>query len=188
MDDLTVTHFQLVDYKGEYTAAHPAIQAFWKAFFALDEEERKKFLQFLSGSTRLPLAGMKELKAVIQPSSPEVCGKSLPTFTNKLFFSLFLLLILASIFWIFQTFRTMSKCSDVSGFLLNILKDSLLSETYSICCTASTYFFLLPSYLVTLLFGFQILSHIFLFFSWRSSLWYFFFSLLKSKFLSSFSF
>ncbi|KAF1770200.1 hypothetical protein GCK72_002018 [Caenorhabditis remanei] len=61
----------LVDYKGEYTAAHPAIQAFWKAFFALDEEERKKFLQFLSGSTRLPLAGMKELKAVIQPSSPE---------------------------------------------------------------------------------------------------------------------
>uniref|UniRef100_A0A1I7U902 HECT-type E3 ubiquitin transferase n=1 Tax=Caenorhabditis tropicalis TaxID=1561998 RepID=A0A1I7U902_9PELO len=61
----------LVIYKGEYSPSHAAIQAFWKAFFALDENERKKFLQFLSGSTRLPVAGMKELNAAIQPSSSE---------------------------------------------------------------------------------------------------------------------
>lgn len=62
---------ELMVYKGEYSSTHPAIQTFWKAFFALEEEERKKFLQFLSGSTRLPVAGLKELNAVIQPSAPE---------------------------------------------------------------------------------------------------------------------
>ncbi|PIC53045.1 hypothetical protein B9Z55_002904 [Caenorhabditis nigoni] len=62
---------QLVTYKGEYTASHPAVKAFWKAFFALDEDEKKKFLQFLSGSTRIPVGGMKDLHPFIQPTAPE---------------------------------------------------------------------------------------------------------------------
>lgn len=61
----------IAEYKGEYTADHPTIVAFWKAFYQLDEDERKKFLQFLTGSTRLPLAGMKMLKITIQPTAPE---------------------------------------------------------------------------------------------------------------------
>ncbi|KAK0425501.1 hypothetical protein QR680_009238 [Steinernema hermaphroditum] len=55
------------DYKGEYHAGHNAIKAFWDAFFELDLEQRKKFLLFLMGSARIPVAGMKQLKMVIQP-------------------------------------------------------------------------------------------------------------------------
>ncbi|ULU13324.1 hypothetical protein L3Y34_016077 [Caenorhabditis briggsae] len=62
---------ELVTYKGEYTASHPAVKTFWKAFFALDEDEKKKFLQFLSGSTRIPVGGMKDLHPFIQPTAPE---------------------------------------------------------------------------------------------------------------------
>uniref|UniRef100_A0A1I8AKH5 HECT domain-containing protein n=1 Tax=Steinernema glaseri TaxID=37863 RepID=A0A1I8AKH5_9BILA len=55
------------EYKGEYFAGHNAIKAFWDAFFELDLEQRKKFLLFLMGSARIPVAGMKALKMVVQP-------------------------------------------------------------------------------------------------------------------------
>ncbi|CCD73459.1 HECT domain-containing protein [Caenorhabditis elegans] len=58
-------------YRGEYSSSHPTIQAFWKAFFALTDDERRKFLQFLTGSTRIPVSGWEELHAAIQPSAPE---------------------------------------------------------------------------------------------------------------------
>ncbi|ETN85557.1 HECT-domain protein [Necator americanus] len=62
----------IVQYKGEYHAKHPAILAFWEAFFELNVDERKQFLQFLMGSTRLPVGGMTSLRMYIQPSAPEV--------------------------------------------------------------------------------------------------------------------
>ncbi|KAK6729562.1 hypothetical protein RB195_006545 [Necator americanus] len=62
---------KIVQYKGEYHAKHPAILAFWEAFFELNVDERKQFLQFLMGSTRLPVGGMTSLRMYIQPSAPE---------------------------------------------------------------------------------------------------------------------
>uniref|UniRef100_A0A1I7XFX6 HECT-type E3 ubiquitin transferase n=1 Tax=Heterorhabditis bacteriophora TaxID=37862 RepID=A0A1I7XFX6_HETBA len=64
--------FQIVIYKGEYHANHPAIIAFWEAFFELSVEEKKQFLQFLMGSTRLPVSGMSGLQVFIQPTAPEI--------------------------------------------------------------------------------------------------------------------
>ncbi|VDN31095.1 unnamed protein product [Cylicostephanus goldi] len=69
---LTVEERKIVQYKGEYHAKHPTILAFWEAFFGLTVEERKQFLQFLMGSTRLPVGGMSSLQMFIQPSAPEV--------------------------------------------------------------------------------------------------------------------
>ncbi|EYC41467.1 hypothetical protein Y032_0568g55 [Ancylostoma ceylanicum] len=63
---------KIVQYKGEYHANHPTILAFWEAFFELNVDERKKFLQFLMGSTRLPVGGMSSLQMYIQPTAPEV--------------------------------------------------------------------------------------------------------------------
>ncbi|CAD6186224.1 unnamed protein product [Caenorhabditis auriculariae] len=60
---------KIVKYKGEYNAEHPTILAFWEAFFQLTLEERKKFLQFVSGTTRLPVAGMSAFEMGIQPTS-----------------------------------------------------------------------------------------------------------------------
>ena len=31
----------MVEYKGEYHEKHPTIQAFWKAFFELNDDEKK---------------------------------------------------------------------------------------------------------------------------------------------------
>ncbi|CAI5437491.1 unnamed protein product [Caenorhabditis angaria] len=60
---------ECVEYKDDYNEHHPAIIAFWKAFYQLTDEQKKKFLQFLSGSTRLPVAGMSALQVTIQPSA-----------------------------------------------------------------------------------------------------------------------
>ncbi|VDL74702.1 unnamed protein product [Nippostrongylus brasiliensis] len=62
----------VVQYKGEYHANHPTILAFWEAFFELSVQEKKQFLQFLMGSTRLPVGGMSSLQMFIQPTAPEV--------------------------------------------------------------------------------------------------------------------
>ncbi|XGW20104.1 hypothetical protein V3C99_003715 [Haemonchus contortus] len=63
---------KIVQYKGEYHANHPTILAFWEAFFELTVEERKQFLQFLMGSTRLPVGGMSSMQMYVQPTAPEV--------------------------------------------------------------------------------------------------------------------
>lgn len=47
--------FKNTDYKGVYHAKHEAILCFWDVFFELNLDQRKQFLQFLMGSTRVPL-------------------------------------------------------------------------------------------------------------------------------------
>ncbi|CAD5210158.1 unnamed protein product [Bursaphelenchus xylophilus] len=58
---------QNTKYKDEYHARHPVIECFWKVFYDLTVEEKKKFLLFLMGTDRIPLRGMKEVSMVIQP-------------------------------------------------------------------------------------------------------------------------
>ncbi|VDK18209.1 unnamed protein product, partial [Anisakis simplex] len=43
------------EYKGVYYADHEAVRCFWDVFFEFNLEQRKKFLQFLMGTTRIPL-------------------------------------------------------------------------------------------------------------------------------------
>ncbi|GFG40937.1 hypothetical protein Cfor_04032 [Coptotermes formosanus] len=56
------------EYKNGYTENDETIQMFWEVFHELPEEEKRKFLLFLTGSVRIPVQGMKEMKIYIQPS------------------------------------------------------------------------------------------------------------------------
>ena len=49
-------------YKNGYTKDDPTIVLFWDVFHELSLEEKKKFLLFLTGSDRIPVLGMSEVK------------------------------------------------------------------------------------------------------------------------------
>lgn len=55
------------EYKDEFHKNHPTVRMFWRVFHSLDYEEKKKFLLFLTGSDRIPILGMSEIKVVLQP-------------------------------------------------------------------------------------------------------------------------
>lgn len=48
----------------QYTAASPQIQWFWRAIRSFDTEERAKMLQFVTGTSKVPLNGFKELEGM----------------------------------------------------------------------------------------------------------------------------
>merc|ERR1711974_109076 len=45
-------------YHEGYSEGHPSIKVFWEGFHQLDEEEKRTFLIFLTGSSRVPLVGL----------------------------------------------------------------------------------------------------------------------------------
>jgi len=47
-----------------YQATSPQIQWFWRAVRSFDQEERAKLLQFVTGTSKVPLAGFKELEGM----------------------------------------------------------------------------------------------------------------------------
>ncbi|XP_049741700.1 E3 ISG15--protein ligase HERC5 [Elephas maximus indicus] len=49
-------------YKEGYSSSHPTIEMFWKALHKLTLEEKKKFLVFLTGTDRLQMGGLKNMK------------------------------------------------------------------------------------------------------------------------------
>ncbi|KAL5017996.1 hypothetical protein ScPMuIL_003718 [Solemya velum] len=55
------------EYKGEYHRYHDTIKIFWDVFHEIPIEEKKKFLLYLTGCDRIPIAGMKSVKMMIQP-------------------------------------------------------------------------------------------------------------------------
>ena len=56
-------------YKEGYDADHPTIIFFWEVFHEFAEENKKKFLLFLTGSDRIPIAGMASVKICIQKTA-----------------------------------------------------------------------------------------------------------------------
>ncbi|KAL5005295.1 hypothetical protein ScPMuIL_018751 [Solemya velum] len=48
-------------YKGEYNPNHPVIINFWKAVYSLNNETRARLLQFVTGTSRVPMNGFSEL-------------------------------------------------------------------------------------------------------------------------------
>ncbi|CAF0990014.1 unnamed protein product [Adineta ricciae] len=53
------------EYKGEYHVNHPVIQWFWQVFHKLEDNEKKKFLLFLTGSDRVPVFGWSQTQPMI---------------------------------------------------------------------------------------------------------------------------
>jgi E3 ubiquitin-protein ligase HUWE1 len=47
-----------------FTAASQQIQWFWRAVRSFDKEERAKLLQFVTGTSKVPLNGFKELEGM----------------------------------------------------------------------------------------------------------------------------
>ena len=47
-----------------YTAASPQIQWFWRAVRSFDKEEQAKLVQFVTGTSKVPLNGFKELEGM----------------------------------------------------------------------------------------------------------------------------
>ncbi|XP_078076322.1 E3 ubiquitin-protein ligase NEDD4-like isoform X9 [Mustelus asterias] len=48
-------------YKNNYCTNHPVIQWFWKAVLLMDAEKRIRLLQFVTGTSRVPMNGFAEL-------------------------------------------------------------------------------------------------------------------------------
>ena len=63
-------------YGSDYSPNSDTIKHFWSVFFKLDEDKKKKFLMFVTGSDRAPIGGLISLKVTINR-----CGdtKLLPT-------------------------------------------------------------------------------------------------------------
>lgn len=47
-----------------YSASSPQIQWLWRAVRSFDKEERAKLLQFVTGTSKVPLNGFKELEGM----------------------------------------------------------------------------------------------------------------------------
>ena len=57
---------RLCQYKEGYSPDHQTIKHFWQVFHDLSEGDKRKFLLFLTGSDRIPIAGMSSVKMIIQ--------------------------------------------------------------------------------------------------------------------------
>jgi len=48
-------------YRGDYNANHPVIINFWRAVYSFHNETRSRLLQFVTGTSRVPMNGFQEL-------------------------------------------------------------------------------------------------------------------------------
>lgn len=65
------------EYDGGYTSTTPIIEQFWSITHALSLEDKRKLLQFATGSDRVPIGGLAKLKLVIARNGPD--SNRLPT-------------------------------------------------------------------------------------------------------------
>lgn len=65
------------EYDGGYTASSQIIKDFWLIVHSLSMEDKRKLLQFTTGSDRVPIGGLSRLKLVISRNGPD-CSR-LPT-------------------------------------------------------------------------------------------------------------
>ncbi|XP_047519295.1 ubiquitin-protein ligase E3A [Pieris napi] len=65
------------EYDGGYTAESQTIKDFWSIVHSLSLEDKRKLLQFTTGSDRVPVGGLSHLKLVIARNGPD-CDR-LPT-------------------------------------------------------------------------------------------------------------
>lgn len=65
------------EYDGGYTNETPVIKDFWSIVHSLSLDDKRKLLQFTTGSDRVPLGGLSKLKLVIARNGPD--SDRLPT-------------------------------------------------------------------------------------------------------------
>uniref|UniRef100_A0A0P4WDM4 Ubiquitin-protein ligase E3A n=1 Tax=Scylla olivacea TaxID=85551 RepID=A0A0P4WDM4_SCYOL len=65
------------EYDGGYTSETPIVQAFWELVHDMTTEDKKRLLQFTTGSARVPVGGLARLKLIIARHGPD-CDR-LPT-------------------------------------------------------------------------------------------------------------
>ncbi|XP_063907142.1 ubiquitin-protein ligase E3A isoform X4 [Zophobas morio] len=65
------------EYDGGYTTESQIIKDFWSTVHALSLEDKRKLLQFTTGSDRVPIGGLSRLKLVIARNGPD--SDRLPT-------------------------------------------------------------------------------------------------------------
>lgn len=65
------------EYDGGYNSESSIIKDFWSIVHALSLEDKRKLLQFTTGSDRVPLGGLSKLKLVIARNGPD--SDRLPT-------------------------------------------------------------------------------------------------------------
>ncbi|CAH1114233.1 unnamed protein product [Psylliodes chrysocephalus] len=65
------------EYDGGYTNESQIIKDFWSVVHALSTEDKRKLLQFTTGSDRVPIGGLSRLKLVIAKNGPD--SDRLPT-------------------------------------------------------------------------------------------------------------
>ncbi|XP_071492752.1 ubiquitin-protein ligase E3A-like [Diadema antillarum] len=62
-------------YELPYHPQHPVIRRFWNVFHQLDEEDKRRYLKFLTGSDHVPVGGFESLKFTIKwMNAPERHG------------------------------------------------------------------------------------------------------------------
>jgi ubiquitin-protein ligase E3 A len=66
-------------YDGGYTADSDVIKWFWDAVLRFDEEKKRRFLKFVTGSERAPVGGLSSLIPVFKISKNGLHSSRLPT-------------------------------------------------------------------------------------------------------------
>uniref|UniRef100_A0A6B2EBR4 Putative hect e3 ubiquitin ligase n=1 Tax=Phlebotomus kandelakii TaxID=1109342 RepID=A0A6B2EBR4_9DIPT len=59
---------ETAEYRNGYSSSDQTVQWFWEVFHELTLNDKKNFLLFLTGSSRIPIQGMKAIKIYIQPT------------------------------------------------------------------------------------------------------------------------
>ncbi|KAH9496020.1 Ubiquitin-protein ligase E3A [Bulinus truncatus] len=68
---------EATEYDGGFTAESSTIRNFWKVVHDMVEDDKKKLLQFTTGTDRVPVGGLSKLKMIIARNGPD--SDRLPT-------------------------------------------------------------------------------------------------------------
>ncbi|KAL1629976.1 hypothetical protein SLS54_000835 [Diplodia seriata] len=64
-------------YDGGFDAQHPFVRVFWEVVHAMSQEQKRKLLEFVTASDRVPVAGVESVVFWVQRNGPD--GEGLPT-------------------------------------------------------------------------------------------------------------
>ncbi|OJD36583.1 hect domain-containing protein [Diplodia corticola] len=64
-------------YDGGFDAQHPFVRTFWEVVHAMSQEQKRKLLEFVTASDRVPVAGVESVVFWVQRNGPD--GEGLPT-------------------------------------------------------------------------------------------------------------
>lgn len=68
---------EATEYDGGFTSDSPTVKHFWEVVHDFSEEDKKRLLQFTTGSDRVPVGGLSKLKFIIARNGPD--SDKLPT-------------------------------------------------------------------------------------------------------------